>query len=37
MASLEAFVEHPSEELLEQFSKEQLLKLAAYYKIEVST
>ena len=32
MASFEAFVVHPSEKLLEE-----LLKLAAYYKIEIST
>ncbi|XP_072913701.1 aldo-keto reductase family 1 member B1-like [Hemitrygon akajei] len=36
MASVEVFIKAPSEELLEQFTKDQLLQLASDYKIELT-
>lgn len=35
MASLEDFLRAPSEELLERCSREQLLKIAKHFKLEV--
>lgn len=37
MATLHDFINAPSEELLEHFTKDQLLKLAAYYDIEITS
>lgn len=37
VATLDDFISAPSEELLEQFTKDQLLKLASYYDIEVAS
>lgn len=34
---IDDFISHPSEELLEQFTKDQLLKLASNYDIEVTS
>ncbi|KAG8009741.1 hypothetical protein GBF38_010551, partial [Nibea albiflora] len=32
---VEKFVQHPSEELLEQCTKEQLIKIAQHFSVEV--
>lgn len=37
MATIEQFIHAPSEELLEDFTKDQLLKLAAHYEIEITS
>lgn len=37
MATLDDFISPPSEKLLEQFTKDQLLKLASYYDIEIAS
>ncbi|XP_073721213.1 uncharacterized protein [Misgurnus anguillicaudatus] len=37
MASLEGFVKEPSEELLELFTKDQLLQLASHYDITITS
>lgn len=37
MASLEDFVKEPSEELLELFTKDQLLQLASHYDITITS
>lgn len=36
MATLDDFISAPSEELLENFTHDQLLKLASYYDIEIA-
>lgn len=37
MATVDDFISAPSKELLEHFTKDQLLKLAAYYDIEITS
>ncbi|KAE8287208.1 hypothetical protein D5F01_LYC15177 [Larimichthys crocea] len=37
MATLDNFISAPSEELLEQFTKDQLLQLASYYEFEITS
>lgn len=37
MATLDDFISAPSEELLEQFTKDQLLRLASYYDLEIAS
>lgn len=37
MATLDNFISAPSEELLEQFTKDQLLKLASHYDFEIAS
>lgn len=37
MATLDNFISAPSEELLEQFTKDQLLQLASYYEFEIAS
>lgn len=37
MATIEEFISDPSDELLERFTKDQLLKLAVHYEIELTS
>jgi len=37
MATIEEFISDPSDDLLERFTKDQLLKLAVHYDVELTS